>query len=683
MFESVVFLQPEILWGTIFCFLPIGIFWFFRPKPTPIAWGAMRFLKKAHDSTKQRTRLREILTLTFQTLALASILGAAAFPIINVKKTENSTKSAEPEPVRAAKSVCLFIFDNSSSMLAPFDAKSAQKTGSVTRFEAVRNAGIARTHFWESRPETPEFIVVPTVGNETFSNMNNVQPENGASDWRKTLERVKNLPREKRGVCTEVVILSDLTDDSEVLSNFVSEIEKLTPHAKHYLISAFRTVPNLAISELEMLETPVLFGVESLVCVTISNDSEKNAQKQLVELTIPHRLDSVSGAESNVFWTQPLQKWVDVPAHGSAKITFSVKFPQTGSYTIEARLNPKPNSKIFKDSFFLDDSFDVQVSVQDSARFLIVEAWNPGFSNAQESGSFYIQAALNAICDGTYPPGNRGPNRGKLLQTDVRQDADLSQWDLTSYDAVFLCGIPLFTEQEVLKIKEYVQSGGGVWFFTGPQTTEHSFAAVQSILPAVVTGAERENPKDEEALTLVLTEQKHFITQIFRTHAPSGIETVPIYRWTPIQPESLNSENQTLLQFSNGKPFFRIRDFPNGGRVALSAVSADLSGSSFPLLPAFVPFVDRTLHFLTSARSVAPAAKNCPASESKALNVSQASQIASNSWTFQDASLCSESQSWNVQKSILAQILWLSAGVLLFLSVILQKKPEKTEGGIR
>lgn len=753
---SFVFLQPEVFWGAVLCLLPAAIYWLLRPRPVKIRWGAMRFLSRAYAQTKKKTRFRDALRILCETLALASVLTAAAFPVWNSARHSDDPQN-DPQNVSRSDSqndsrrVCIFILDNSCSMAAPMRTSTNGSTSGNegrngdsafsetrigTRFEAARRACLTRIRFWQSRPEKPEIRIFPTVFSPVSAPkvplrlspeevLNEIRPEKDASDWEETRKKLREMTGENTAAgkntavgknstagaqedtegenilfgCAEVVIFSDFTENTDTFQDFLSELKKQTPNAEHRLVSAFQPVPNCSVSRVEFLQTPVLSGMKTPVRVTLRKDSETVTKNQLVELRVrpltpPKSVSSGRSGdtlppEKTEFTAfppiPPQQKWTEL--RNTTEVAFSVEFPRPGLYEAEAVLNLGKTEKTKNEAingFSYDDNRKEIISVQNSARFLIAEAWNPEFSQGRQAGAFYLQAALEAIYGGMY--AEKKGEIGNFLRIDVRQDTDFSGWNLAPYDAVFLCGIPVFTQDEAVKMTEYVRNGGALWCFCGSQTSADSFEPLREILPGTAVGNEEETPEGT-VLKPVLTDEKHEITDVFRLHSPSGLENVPIHRWTPLAFQVKNSEIsenkrmmehsgiQTVLNLSNGRPFLMLRELPGGGRTALSAVSADVSGSSLPLVPTFVPLVERTLHFLTSAPKKQISgiiSENCPESESVSLNTSFAASVLRDGWSLQEAETCAKSGEWNVQKSAAAQILWLAAAVFLFIAAFLR-----------
>ncbi|MDO4629762.1 MAG: hypothetical protein Q4C70_11320, partial [Planctomycetia bacterium] len=120
------------------------------------------------------------------------------------------------------------------------------------------------------------------------------------------------------------------------------------------------------------------------------------------------------------------------------------------------------------------------------------------------------------------------------------------------------------------------------------------------------SGEKKSEIKAETVINPILPPERHGITDIFRENPDSGLETVPISHAFTLR---AHPESMTVLQLSDGRPLLILREIPkkkvknetkNGGRTAMSAVSADTAGSALPLLPVWLPLVDKTVHFLTA-----------------------------------------------------------------------------------
>ncbi|MDO4630259.1 MAG: BatA domain-containing protein, partial [Planctomycetia bacterium] len=175
------FQNPSVLWFLVLGLVPLLIFLFLKRSPKIIHWGAMRFLRRAQEQVRRRSRFCEILRLFCQTVGIMALILAIASPswvidseISQDKKNTsdmNSQKSTRTEKKTGGKSAFLLILDTSASMQETVRAEKAQRLASIQRGD------------WLSQMEnsTGNEIHIITTG------------ENIVADWPSTLEEVRKI----------------------------------------------------------------------------------------------------------------------------------------------------------------------------------------------------------------------------------------------------------------------------------------------------------------------------------------------------------------------------------------------------------------------------------------------------------------------------------------------------------
>lgn len=633
---------------------------------------------------KRRNRFREWLCVGLQTLGIFCVVLAAAVPASSVflpGQTDEALNSSSEAGFRSKYgsdgAFRLFIIDDSASMGASLETNSIFASH-FSRLEAALRAGRCLKSAQERQPGNASVRVLPvrlssldpaSLAPQTNSSSDfgsdfrsafgfevrsqsafpSLFPQNASVEWEQTLEDVRIQLGNSARNCTEVVVFSDFTDSPAKLAAFLESVAKLTPNAAHRLLSSFAPASSLALANLEAVSSPVLAKQPVSMRLTVRNDSDVSSPSVCVELTLlamEPSAGSPSGALSPAersalgnsrpyHRVKTFQKWVAPTARQETQVEFPIEFPAAGEYVLEAAL--KPSS--FQDQFPEDDVFHLALNVKDSARFLIVEAWDPKFAPGRTAGAFYLKAALEGIFSGRFPNTEK-----PILSVECQQDSDLGGQDLTGVDALILCGIPRFTPEEAERISAYVRGGGAVWAFPGAQTSEQTFQPLASVLPGTAAEKERSVP-DGTVLHPDLPPERFPLIEIFRQNPDSGLRNVSVSKWVPIQPAA---DAQTVLRLTNGAPLWLVREVRDGasrpGRTVLSAISADTAGSTFPLLPVWLPLADQTIHFLTSAASPLPTgfSANCPTQESARLNERCPMTSFPADWEFQEAATLSE-----------------------------------------
>ena len=461
-----------------------------------------------------------------------------------------------------------------------------------------------------------------------------------------------------------MTLVSDCPADPQ-FEAFLTELEEKTPGAAHRLVSVFSPVQNLWLSRLELTRVPALTEGKQTIELAVRNDSTSSRDAVLVELALEKK-DSKNG----FLPVQKGEKWLKIAPNSDASAQWEVTFPEAGEFRVTARLKTR-------DDFPADDSRSVTIHAKEAARFLISESFQPA-ANASEAtqteAAPNLRAALSALFSARCPE----VAVEKILRVDSVQDADFSALDLAACDAVFLMNPPFFTEAEAQNLRSYVQNGGALWVFPGNQTKPETFAPLADFLPGVVSGemkSSAEPQSEAENVTPKIPDSLRRVAELFAQNPQSGLEAAPVFQWFPLQPAA---DSVVELALSTGEPLLVLKDFGRG-RTAIAAIPADSRASALPLLPVWVPLVDQTLHFLTSAGGLDSAsvgensAADCPVEESSRLGASAEPASIPLSWEFRALSPMETAEATQ-KKHFLAPLLFAFAAAALFLASILSRR---------
>ncbi len=175
----------------------------------------------------------------------------------------------------------------------------------------------------------------------------------------------------------------------------------------------------------------------------------------------------------------------------------------------------------------------------------------------------------------------------------VRQvDAgELGGIDLRDYQAVFLCDVFPLPGQSVMRIEEYVKTGGVVILFPGDRADLSAYADMK-ILPAQPVGVE-DVPAELAARPLRrLPNQQGQVVNFNLSLPPGTVPTVALKRLQTFG--NLEEQAHVLVTAGNDAPFMLGRAVGRG-RVFQFAVAADRDWSTFPLTAFFLPVVHQLI----------------------------------------------------------------------------------------
>lgn len=169
--------------------------------------------------------------------------------------------------------------------------------------------------------------------------------------------------------------------------------------------------------------------------------------------------------------------------------------------------------------------------------------------------------------------------------------AELESIDLRDYQAVFLCDVFPLSGQAVLRIEEYVKTGGVVIVFPGDKAEIAAYADMK-ILPAQPKGTE-DIPVDISARPLKrIPNQKDQVVNFNLSLPPGTVPTVALKR---TQTFGNLEENAAVLVTAGDNVPFMLGRAVGRGRVFQFAVSANREWSTFPLTAFFLPVVHQLI----------------------------------------------------------------------------------------
>src|SRR5262249_21713276 len=130
-------------------------------------------------------------------------------------------------------------------------------------------------------------------------------------------------------------------------------------------------------------------------------------------------------------------------------ISFSYRFQREGDYVVQVQAG--------HDALELDDQRAAVVRVRNTVPVMLV--------NGKPAGELFDQAAtgvkmgLNPFDEGERIPASIAA-RPKVLS--VAAFSDGTTGDLTKYDAVFLCDVPVISAQDARRLEAHVRRGGAL-----------------------------------------------------------------------------------------------------------------------------------------------------------------------------------------------------------------------------
>jgi len=466
--------------------LPILIHLLNRKRFRIVTWAAMRFLLAAQRKNTRRMRLEQLLLLAVRTLLVLVLVLAMASVMpwaeeLWVRLFPHRAMQAATGGRRTHKIV---VLDGSFSM--------ALKVGDTTCFERARNLANQLVHessagdgFSVVLMAAPPRRVVPEPSEDARKVSDEIRMlrlPHANADLAGTLNAVEDMLRRSPGKFEqrEVYFLTDLQRSTWIgrqSGDLGAWLPRIQARARAIFVDVGQEgASNAAVTHLSLGVPLVTTGAISTVVATIHNYGVEPRKQARAELLIG-KARATAGDPAFVLHGAG-QVLLDLPP-GQTTVTFPYRFRTPGEYAVQVRLE--------NDALDLDDTRTVIVTVKDDIPVMLVNG-KPAVELYDQAAE-WLKDALNPFRTGLVP--RDVPARPKVVSQSQFSDAALG--DLTPFDCVFLCDVPLLDASEVRRLETHLRRGGGVVFCLGPRVDLEAYNRLvyrngEGLLPARLIG---------------------------------------------------------------------------------------------------------------------------------------------------------------------------------------------------
>lgn len=571
------FFAPAFLIGLAGLSLPVLIHFLRRKKLQVIPWAAHRFLIASIKRNKQRLQFEDLLLLLLRCLLLALIVLAFARPFF---------KSAGKPGAAAADNVAA-----QTVLLVDHSASTGWSDGVRTRLDEIRDLADAEL---TALPDGAGVAVIaysdrvmPVIARPTRDlalvrrELARLHPVSRGSDLapalRAALDLLDTLPHAPR----RIVILGDRQKLAWQSRDALDTQAKRAADAGVAVIfraPAGDAPVNLAVTRLDSDTADAVSGQPVRFFAEVLNGGTAPASQ--IRLTLSPDGDSPAA-----------EKLIPSLAPGErVQVEFTLTFADAGFHAVTARVPA--------DSLAFDDIRTLALRVSSGVRVLLVEGSPPVGSRI--SPGFFLAEALAPV-----PPSRKSSFPIQVTRIAV---SEFSASRLADAQAVVLAGAPPLSPEPTAALERFVRAGGGLWVFPAagnPSATD----PLAALLPAETAAATVEA---DAAVTPSGPPYAHPITDLWDDAANGTLSAVTLRRHLPltVRPSADSSEKtEVVAKLADGSPLLVARPLGRG-RVLQSAIPGDTSWSDLPILPVFVPLVQRGLAWLQGGAS-APGALGC------------------------------------------------------------------------
>jgi hypothetical protein len=560
------FANLPLLYGLGAAAVPIVIHLWNRRKFREVSWAAMQFLLAALRKNRRRIRVEQWLLLAIRTLVILLVVSAMAKPFLE-------TFGAVLAGQRTHR---VLVLDASLSM--------GYTSGESSRFDQAK--AIASQVVKDSRRGDRISIVLMgapprVVIGEPSHNLGEVKKEidelalsHGSVDLTATFEAVDRVLEVSPIAQKEVVFLTDLQAASwrppehavdglrRVLARFDAR------KARSVVIDLGKPGgENRAVTDLGLDAPVVTVGTTVLLRAVLHNFGATQSDGVPVRLTVDGRL----GPEESV----------DLPPGEDIPVVFRQQFSGPGDRIVEVSIDSDPLA--------LDNRRWLVVPVRESLSVLLVDGHFK--SEPFQAETDYLAQALS--------PSEESPGQPRPIRVEVVAASQLSNRELTPYDAVVLCNVDQFSQPEVSALEDFLKQGGGVVIFGGDQVLAENYNRLlfddgKGLLPAALGPSVGDAARKEAGFLFNPLGYRHPIVADFQAQADPVTAGLTEARTSQYHKLLLpkGSKAQVALEFNSRDPAI-VTSPRHGGTVVLIATSADTGWTSWPIHMSYVPIMQR------------------------------------------------------------------------------------------
>lgn len=561
------FLNPSILFALLAVSIPILIHLLNLRKVRKIEFSTLMFLKEIQKSKMRRIRLKQILLLLLRICVIAFLVLSFAKPVYEGYAGDSSSRN---------NSTTLIFIDDSFSMSARDN-----------RGQYLSQAKDAVKKIMNEHRESDDIYFIPTSQiamkgklfytdfGSVIDSLEKLKITGKTASIGEIMNCAGAILQESKNPVKEIFIISDFQnnnfDEGKHTAQFVPNLDANSVNT--YLVKiGEREVNNLSLDSFKVVSRILEKDKDIKIRIYLNNHSGNNAVNKMINLYIGNELRG--------------EKAVDVTANEKKEVDFIFKSSKTGNINGMVEI---------AQGEFQDDEL-----VQDNKYYFsiyIPNKFNIGLYSENSSDSYFIKLALQSAADILFDSLNR---KSELF--DVTDVTTISQ-SISRYNVLFISNKRSFTDNEAIILKDYVSSGGGVFFFLGNSIEINNYNQVLfNKLGSIRIEGINNNSQANTNLKLDKIDFENpvlsdvFVNQQLNiTSEKFNIESPKISSYYELL---IDDNTHPIIAFSNGKPFLAERKI-SSGRILVSSVPASNDMSDLPLKTIFVPLLVRSIYYLS------------------------------------------------------------------------------------
>lgn len=555
------FLNPLVLLGLLAASIPIILHLLNLRKLRTIEFSTISFLKELQKSKMRRIKIRQWFLLALRTLLIILVVLAFARPAI--RGTIAGTIGTH------AHTSAVILLDDSFSLSVSDEHGQRWKRAKELALHLVdllREGDEAFLVKWSEALQ-----MVQNSPTHDFSSLrariNHAEYSYKRTSLDEVLRVASRLLSTSTNVNKEVYVISDFQETAFEPDREQEEQETLFgDNVRLFLLSVGdRLLQNEGVTSLALVST--IFEKERPIQLraTVRNFGSSALTNSLVSVY----LDG----------SRVMQKGADIQVGQQAAVDFAVVPRRTGILHGLIRLED--------DVLETDNTRYFTISVPDRIDVLLL--------HTSPDDSKFIRATLEAS----------SRESQTLFQLEGVTPRQLPTTNLAGYDLIIAASVDGIARSDVVRIKQFVDTGGGFMFFPDhdidPTQYRELWSGILGLPP--VSGVDGNHSDKSSYRSFETIDFEHPIFHgVFeydgKTSRPKAIDSPKIYESVRYQP---TPQLHNVITLSDGSPFLLAMRI-GSGVVILMSVPATLEWSNLPLKGIFVPLVNRSALF-AAARS--------------------------------------------------------------------------------
>lgn len=571
------FINAAFLLGLPLISAPIIIHLLNRRRRQVIAWGAMQFLMEIAPRRRRIWNLNELLLLLLRVLIVALFIFALAQPLLRI----SAFGISGPRDV-------ILVIDKSMSTAQAQEGRSLfekQIEEAASAIDRLNEQDTVRVLLAGAGPEwlVPTGIwIKPESKREIKSRLRQLMPSMDAADLPRSIQEALDAESVNEKATRVIVVLTDgqahgwRMDEGGTWKELGERRQSIPAGAVINIVrvdDAGRLPANLSVDRMAAPRELAAPGETVKLSAWIRNGGGTQSEAATVAW-------ESNGKPIGLTSLPPL-----APGERTeARINHT--FDAAGIQTLSCRIETP-------DDLSLDDTANCIMDVIDGAPVLIVD--DAERADTLQANAGYLQAALGSSGEG----GKIGWS--SLFDPVVMKSGDMARARLPDYRCVILADVAPLSSENMARLKEFVERGGGLWIILGEATDiaafNDAFHLKTGLSPLRLAGAEGD-AGDEENYTIIRPPNpEHPATRILADPERMDIDRVRIHRRHRFENAGQASNVSILLAEGDGSPL-ALEKAVGRGRVIVQALPANVEWSNLPLAQSFVVLVNEWLWYL-------------------------------------------------------------------------------------